>query len=93
MTFTSIIFFLPTTKHTNAQAMNYTVVVLGGMLMLSLAWYYFPIYGGVHWFEGPVATVDGYVRRKWMAPQDVGIVEREKENIDIEIRREVASER
>jgi hypothetical protein len=37
--------------------------------------------------------VDGYVRRKWMAPQDVGIVEREKENIDIEIRREVASER
>ncbi|KAI0255444.1 amino acid permease-domain-containing protein [Lactifluus subvellereus] len=93
MTFISVVFFFPTTKHTNTQAMNYTVVVLGGLLILPLAWYYFPIYGGVHWFEGPVPTVDGHVRRKWVAPQDVGGVEREKEIIDIEIRREVAPER
>lgn len=37
--------------------MNYTVVVLGGVLILSLIWYYFPIYGGVHWFTGPVRNV------------------------------------
>jgi len=34
------------------------VVVLGGCILLSLAWYYFPVYGGVHWFKGPVRNVD-----------------------------------
>lgn len=38
--------------------MNYTVVVLGGVLSLSLVWYYFPVYGGVHWFAGPVSNLD-----------------------------------
>jgi hypothetical protein len=66
MAFTSIVFFFPTTKQTSAQDMNYTVVVLGGMLILSLAWYYVPVYGGVHWFEGPVPNVDGYVPRRWV---------------------------
>lgn len=38
--------------------MNYTVVVLGGVLLLSVIWYYFPKYGGVHWFTGPLRTID-----------------------------------
>jgi hypothetical protein len=88
MTFTSIVFFFPTTEHTNVQDMNYTVVVLGGALILSLIWYYFPVYGGVHWFEGPVPTVAGYAGRKWVAPKDVeeghdGNVEQKKESIVI----------
>jgi hypothetical protein len=88
MMFTSIICVMPTTKYTNAQDMNYTAAVLGGMFILSLIWYYFPVYGGVHWFEGPVPNVDGYVRRQWMAPKDVeerrgGNVEQEKENIAV----------
>ncbi|KAH9987652.1 amino acid/polyamine transporter I [Russula compacta] len=58
MTFMSIVFSFPTTEQTNAQNMNYTVVVLGGVLILSLLWYYLPVYGGVHWFAGPVPTVD-----------------------------------
>lgn len=33
-------------------------VVLSGVLLLSLVWYYFPVYGGVHWFTGPVRTVN-----------------------------------
>ena len=39
-------FFL-TAKHTSAWDMNYTVVVLGGVFILSLVWYYFPVSGGV----------------------------------------------
>jgi len=66
----SIVFLFPTTEQTNAQNMNYTVVVLGGILVLSLVWYYFPVYGGVHWFEGPVPNVDGYVARRWAVPRD-----------------------
>lgn len=50
--------------------MNYTVVVLGGVLVFSLVWYYFPVYGGVHWFKGPVPNVDGYVARRWAMPRD-----------------------
>ncbi len=26
--------------------------------MLSLIWYYFPKYGGVHWFTGPIPTIE-----------------------------------
>jgi len=58
MTFMSIVFLFPTTPQTDTANMNYTVVVLGGVLGLSLVWYYFPKYGGVHWFTGPVANID-----------------------------------
>ncbi|KAF8130357.1 amino acid/polyamine transporter I [Boletus edulis] len=54
MAFMNIVFFFPATPQTSAYNMNYTVVVLGGVLVLSLVWYYFPVYGGVHWFTGPV---------------------------------------
>ena len=52
-----IVFFFPTTPQTDVLTMNYTVVVLGGMLLLSIIWYYFPVYGGVHWFTGPVPNI------------------------------------
>ncbi|KAI9508233.1 APC amino acid permease [Russula earlei] len=66
MGFTSIVFCFLTTKQTNAEDMNYTAVVLGGVLALSIAWYYFPVCGGVHWFKGPVPNVDRYVAREWV---------------------------
>lgn len=58
MVFMTIVFLFPTTPQTSVQEMNYTVVVLGGVLLLSVVWYYFPIYGGVNWFTGPVANVN-----------------------------------
>lgn len=72
--------------------MNYTVVVLGGAFILSLVWYYFPVYGGVHWFEGPVPTVDGYVAHRWVPSREVeGVMNtfKEKENTKIEITSEI----
>lgn len=39
--------------------MNYTSVVLGGVLTLALTYFYVPVYGGVHWFKGPVRTTSG----------------------------------
>ncbi|KAG0694600.1 amino acid/polyamine transporter I [Suillus ampliporus] len=53
-----IVFFFPTTPQTDVANMNYTVVVLGGILILSIIWYYFPVYGGVHWFTGPVSNIE-----------------------------------
>ncbi|KAI6163157.1 amino acid permease-domain-containing protein [Pisolithus thermaeus] len=41
----------------SATTMNYTVVVLGGILGVSLVWYYLPIYGGIRWFIGPVPHI------------------------------------
>ena len=58
MVFMTIVFLFPATPQTSVQEMNYTVVVLGGVLLLSLVWYYFPMYGGVYWFTGPVANVE-----------------------------------
>jgi len=65
MAFTGTVFLFPTTKKTDVPNMNYSVVVLGGVMALSLVWYYLPVYGGVHWFTGPVPTVKGFKARKW----------------------------
>jgi hypothetical protein len=65
MAFIGTIFLFPTTAQTSVADMNYTVVVLGGVIILSLIWYYFPVYGGVHWFTGPVPTVEGRETHKW----------------------------
>ena len=40
--------------------MNYSVVVFGGVLLLAILYYYAPVVGGVHWFKGPVTTLEGY---------------------------------
>lgn len=58
MAFTGVVFLFPTTPATGVEDMNYTVVVLGGVLIFSLVYYYFPKYGGKNWFTGPVPTVD-----------------------------------
>ena len=58
MTVMSIIFLFPTSPTTTVGDMNYTVVVLGGVLFLSMVWYYIPVYGGIYWFTGPVKTVE-----------------------------------
>ena len=38
--------------------MNYACVVTGATFIFSTAWYYWPKYGGVHWFEGPKSNID-----------------------------------
>lgn len=58
MIFMIIVFLFPPSPGPTSQNMNYTVVVVGGTLILSLIYYYFPKYGGVHWFTGPVETID-----------------------------------
>jgi hypothetical protein len=57
MVFMNIVFFFPATPQTDVQEMNYTVVVLGGFMSLAVGWYYCPVYGGVHWFNGPVSNL------------------------------------
>ena len=27
-------------------------------MFLAMMWYYFPVYGGVHWFQGPTFNVE-----------------------------------
>lgn len=57
MAFMSTVFLFPTAPAPDAVNMNYTVVVLGGVLALSVLYFYFPKYGGVYWFKGPVANI------------------------------------
>jgi amino acid transporter len=57
MAFMGLVFLFPATPKTDVPDMNYAVVVTLGTLILSVAWYYFPKYGGVYWFTGPVRNV------------------------------------
>ena len=52
-----IVFLFPAAPSPTSHTMNYTVVVVGGTLTLSLGYYLFPKYGGIHWFTGPVETI------------------------------------
>ncbi|KAH6918018.1 amino acid/polyamine transporter I [Coprinopsis sp. MPI-PUGE-AT-0042] len=57
MLFMGLVFLFPATPAVTPGDMNYTVVVLFGVLLLSIVWYYLPKYGGVYWFEGPVKNL------------------------------------
>ncbi|KAF8961614.1 amino acid/polyamine transporter I [Flammula alnicola] len=57
MGFMSVVFLFPSTPQTSTPDMNYTVAVFGGVMALSIIYYYFPKYGGVYWFTGPVANI------------------------------------
>jgi hypothetical protein len=63
-------FFPLATPYPTATDMNSTVVVFGnhffsvshlsftgGTLILLVCYFYFPVYGGVHWYNGPVSTL------------------------------------
>ncbi|KAK0228871.1 amino acid permease-domain-containing protein [Armillaria fumosa] len=58
MTFMTVVFIFPLTPSPRVGGMNYTVVVQGGVLVLSVVYFYCPKYGGMYWFKGPVSTVE-----------------------------------
>ncbi|KAL4246863.1 Amino Acid-Polyamine-Organocation Transporter [Abortiporus biennis] len=61
MLFMGIVFLFPATPGPEVPDMNYTIVVMGGVMFLSLVYYWFPKYGGIHWFKGPIPTIDDQV--------------------------------
>lgn len=58
MCFITVVFLFPAEPTPGVSNMNYAVVVMGGVMIGSLIWFYFPKYGGIHWFEGPISTID-----------------------------------
>ncbi len=34
------------------------LIIKGGVLVLATMYFYFPRYGGRHWFKGPVSTLE-----------------------------------
>ena len=52
-----VLLFPSNSTVSSAGEMNYSVVVYGGIVSLALAYFYFPKYGGVYWFRGPVTTL------------------------------------
>ncbi|KAI0777534.1 APC amino acid permease [Trametes elegans] len=62
MVFSVIILAFPTAPGPTADGMNYMIAVYGGWIILCLVYFYFPVYGGVHWFNGPQNTLEGRAR-------------------------------
>lgn len=56
--FAIVVVVFPSSPGPNGQTMNYTAVVGGGWLGVCLTYWYFPKYGGVHWFRGPAANIE-----------------------------------
>ncbi|KAG1812734.1 amino acid/polyamine transporter I [Suillus variegatus] len=77
MGFMILVFFFPATPQTTVQEMNYTVVVLGGFMFLAISWYYFPVYGGVHWYTGPISNYPSAIRGE---DKDVDYISERKEH-------------
>ncbi|KAJ7223478.1 amino acid/polyamine transporter I [Mycena pura] len=57
MIFMIIVMLFPPIPAPTSHSMNYAVVVVGGSLMLSMGYYFFPKYGGRYWFTGPLQTI------------------------------------
>lgn len=55
--------------------------MLGGVLILSLVWYYFPVYGGVHWFTGPLTTIEKTAANSRRESEDT--VEKQKVELSV----------
>ncbi|PFH47785.1 hypothetical protein AMATHDRAFT_66917 [Amanita thiersii Skay4041] len=64
MAFIVVVFMFPADTNPHAVDMNYTVVVLGGTLLLATIYFYFPKYGGKYWFKGPVNTIGHRLREE-----------------------------
>ncbi|KAF9025547.1 hypothetical protein BDZ89DRAFT_1068181 [Hymenopellis radicata] len=58
MSFMAVVLFFPLEPHPLVDEMNYGVVVFMGVVTLSMAYYFFPVYGGRYWFTGPVSTIN-----------------------------------
>ncbi|KAF8347229.1 amino acid transporter [Amanita rubescens] len=58
MAFIIVVFLFPANLNPGVQNMNYAVVVFGGVLILSIVYFYCPKYGGKYWFKGPIRTLD-----------------------------------
>ena len=58
MFFMLVILCFPSSPNPDVTTMNYTSVVLGGVMSLAMVWYYFPVYGGIHWFQGPTFNIE-----------------------------------
>jgi hypothetical protein len=73
MVFMTIVLLFPVTLETSAQTMNYSVVVVGGVILLSLV-YYFTV--AHQWFEGPAHTTEGFSEPKSDSESQEGSTEK-----------------
>ncbi|KAJ3557761.1 hypothetical protein NM688_g1295 [Phlebia brevispora] len=55
--FAITIVMFPANPNPTVAGMNWTIVVGGGWLGLCIVYFFFPKYGGVYWFKGPMANV------------------------------------
>ncbi|KAG2135208.1 amino acid/polyamine transporter I [Suillus bovinus] len=83
MVFVILVFFFPATPQTTVQQMNYTVVVLGGFMFLAISWYYCPVYGGVHWFDGPISNFTSVIGGE--SRDESSTSEKEQLEVDISV--------
>ncbi|KAG1901917.1 amino acid/polyamine transporter I [Suillus fuscotomentosus] len=86
MVFVILVFFFPATPQTTIQEMNYTVVVLGASMFLAIFWYYCPVYGGVHWYTGPIYNFTPAIGGEDGHRDEDLMSEKERSDADVSVR-------
>lgn len=76
MLFMLVILCFPSAPHPDVARMNYTLLVLGGVMSLAMGWYYFPVYGGVHWFQGPRSNAPSRTRSASVGDEEGSALEK-----------------
>jgi len=57
ISFLFVVLILPQLYPVNAQTLNYAPICIGIISIVSLAGWFFPRWGGRHWFKGPIKTI------------------------------------
>jgi len=55
--FQFVVLMLPQVFPVNAKTLNYAPIMIGGITLIALVSWFFPKWGGRHWFQGPQRTI------------------------------------
>ncbi|KIJ35469.1 hypothetical protein M422DRAFT_262242 [Sphaerobolus stellatus SS14] len=60
MIFITIVFSFLANPNPMAANINYTLVVLGGVIFFTIVYFYIPKYSGKYWFNGLISTISSF---------------------------------
>ncbi|KAK7472490.1 hypothetical protein VKT23_000605 [Stygiomarasmius scandens] len=82
MLFMIVVLQFPAAPHPIAQDMNYTVVVVGGTVLLATGYYFI---SGRYWFVGPVVTAPSEVKRDNLSESSIRSNTKGEHNVDMTV--------
>jgi len=77
-----VVLQFPAAPHPIAQDMNYTIVVVGGTVLLATGYYFI---SGRYWFVGPVVTAPSEVKRDNLSESSIRSNTKGEHSVDMAV--------